>query len=112
MEFKKFIKEPFYFTKKFIVNKLRIQDKSLALVVKGNSKFPDGAVVRVMTYNTPELECHVTTCLNPSPASWSNPVVAENEETGLVITHEEFHEGEFIPHNELVKLPAKQSKLS
>lgn len=61
-------------------------------------EFPEGAVVLIMSHNTPEKQYQVTSLLDSKPTQ-KNPYILENEETGFKITKEQFDTGEFVDYN-------------
>ena len=73
----------------------KIEQGTLVIITKGHDKYPEGKVVKVLSYNTPQKEYMVTDILESKPSS-NNPYIMESDE-GFKMTKEEFDTNEFIP---------------
>lgn len=76
--------------------KLRLPMGSLVYVRKCE-QFPEGTLGKIISYNTPQREYHITTKVQ-SVLSPSNPYILESED-GFKVLEEEFENGEFIKYN-------------
>lgn len=88
----------------------KIEQGTLVVVTKGQDKYLEGAVVKVLSYNSPEKEYMVTKILE-SKATHTNPNIMENEETGFKMTKEEFDTNEFIHESFIRKINYKRKNI-
>ena len=65
---------------------------------KKRREYPEGAVVLIMSHNTPEKQYQVTDLVKDE-ATTTNPYILENEETGFKVTKDQFDSAEFVPYN-------------
>lgn len=63
-------------------------------------EFPNGAIVLVLSHNTPEQEYQVTEEIFNEPSAF-NPYILENQNNGFKITKEQFDTGEFVKWDEV-----------
>lgn len=63
-------------------------------------EFPEGAVVLIMSHNTPQKQYHITNFIKDE-ATIDNPYYLENEETKFRVTKRQFDTGEFVPYSEV-----------
>lgn len=87
----------------------KIDQGTLVIVTKGHDKYPEGKVVKVLTYNTPQKEYMVTDVLE-SKATAQNPYIMESDD-GFKMTKEEFDTNEFIPQKFIRTINYKQNIL-
>ena len=89
--------------KNYFINLLFKLDRKLRLpigtyiYVKKCDQFPKGTLGKIISYNTPEREYHITTEVQ-SKVSSNNPYILESND-GYKVTQEEFDNGEFIKYN-------------
>lgn len=67
------------------------------IYVRKCEQFPEGTLGKIISYNSPQREYHITTVAQ-SKESPSNPYILESED-GFKVLEEEFENGEFIKYN-------------